>query len=641
MLGYVGLATRALAAAAMWRLYRRRPAGPGGTISPEEADRRRLVRVWTWLLIGAGLWALGYYLPSYRLIHAIPILGRVRCPARMLLVVDMALAVLAAVAVDRLAAGDDAALRKSARRTAVVWIPLAIVASIGLLGVLWMIEGRFWSLAAVLTRPPGKTAMQALIESLYPDRPAVYVPVVLAVVTAAAVWGATARGGRRTWLLVALLLADLFLLARFVDVPSDWSGGRPVEASPAAAWLREHHPAGASAEDDGGRPYRVWGLSRNYHHRPAELLLPATCTALGFDSVSYYGPLQPAEHAHLLGFRCWGENYEWAWLLRRNHLLSLFNVRFILAAEQEHRDVIESVRIPDDPPGRPGENLLAGRWERRHAVAEGGTIRLCRPTWPPWRLEFARATMPAAPTGGRIYRLSLDARAPDGAGAPLTFEDMAGPAALDAWWQSKARLRVDHERLGPDWRHFEWTLQAPLSKGGDGIVAVRTLSDTPIEVRRLALRPAERETPLDLTGRLAPGDRVYVDRTPEGLPPLRAGDPRVHVYENRLCLDRRWPVGRVRALADRNEVVETLRWRPEEAGLPRTVLVAGRPPEGPPSELTWWAGRGGSGDAGRPANAMGALRRGAPARSTGPPLWWLPLAGLAGWLGMLIRRREA
>ncbi len=75
-----------------------------GSVEPA-APTHRLTRIWTWILIGAGLWALGYYLPTYRLIHMVPILGSVRCPARMLLIIDFALVVLASVGIDALVRG--------------------------------------------------------------------------------------------------------------------------------------------------------------------------------------------------------------------------------------------------------------------------------------------------------------------------------------------------------------------------------------------------------------------------------------------------------------------------------------------------------------------------------------------------------
>ena len=88
VLGYVGLVTLVLATAS-FACLRRKASSP---LTP-------VVRTWTWLVVGAALFMLGYYLPTYRLVHALPVLGVVRCPSRMVLAVDLGLATLAAVAV--------------------------------------------------------------------------------------------------------------------------------------------------------------------------------------------------------------------------------------------------------------------------------------------------------------------------------------------------------------------------------------------------------------------------------------------------------------------------------------------------------------------------------------------------------------
>ncbi|MBL7133055.1 MAG: hypothetical protein ISS78_03065, partial [Phycisphaerae bacterium] len=100
MLGYVGLITLVLAGAGVWRMYPK--SRPGSIVEPGD---NRIVRLWTWIAAGAGVWMLGYYLPTYRLIYMLPILGVVRCPARMVVAVDMALATLAAVSIHAIAGG--------------------------------------------------------------------------------------------------------------------------------------------------------------------------------------------------------------------------------------------------------------------------------------------------------------------------------------------------------------------------------------------------------------------------------------------------------------------------------------------------------------------------------------------------------
>ncbi len=357
MLGYVGLVTLALAAGAVWTLYRRRarPAGEAAgsaDIAGDSVQFVPLVRLWTWVGLGAGVWMLGYYLPTYVLIHRIPIVGVVRCPARMLLVVDLALAVLAAVAVHGVMQAGPGRPRwvhllRSVFTAAGRALPVVIVV------VLAVVAAVTWVVAMV----PGPIALPFAGGSaeawaaLRLDNPAVWVPLVLTVATVAAVQFWAAAPTRRWPVILALLLVDLFSVAGFVDAPARLGGGVDPDRSPAAAWLREHGPS---------EPYVVLGLNADYRDRPAELLQPKVAQALGVATLGSYGAWHSPAHAHLFGFDTYGRCREWAWLVRRNHLLSLYNVRYLVAAGREFRRVIESVRIR--PPAPLGENLLADQW---------------------------------------------------------------------------------------------------------------------------------------------------------------------------------------------------------------------------------------------------------------------------------------
>lgn len=559
MLGYVGLVTLVLAGGAIWRLYRKHKR-----VNPEERCARAIVRVWLWLLIGAGIWALGYYLPSYRLIHKLPLVGTVRCPARMLLVIDLGLATLAAMAIHALATGRPGLLGRTVRRAATLYLPACMAFALALLGGLYLMGDRWRQVERLLVDLVGIREIGALAGALDPASAAVWVPLALAAGTIFAVRWFLRSPGKRAWALTAMLLVDLFFITRFVDVPGP---GQPLpdpHNSPAARWLADNAPA--------DEPYRVWSPTQSYR-RPIELLAARSCATLGIETISYYGPFQPAAHPRLLGPRSWGENYEWAWLIRRNHLLSLFNVRYILVPDTgEYRDVIERVVVSDGPPRQPGPNLLAGPWQLSNARQEGGVLRLRRPMF-----SLGAEASQAVTLTGEVYRISLDARAPEGAANLLCAEYVPNPDDPPFRWDNPGRMRIDCERLGPKWRHFEWTFQAPLSAGGEGVFRIFTYSEKPVEVRNVSLRRGAWETPINLADGLKPGQRVYVDLTGEtdGLPPLKAGDPRIHVYKNLLCLPRSFPVGRLVALEDDHAVVEALRWRPDEFDLARQALVGG------------------------------------------------------------------
>ncbi len=555
MLGYVGLVTLTLASAAVWRLYRKRSVSPMSS----------MVKLWTWILIGAALWALGYYLPTYRLIHMIPIFGSVRCPARMLLVIDLALAVLAAIGIDALVRKPAADLGRTLRRAATRFLPVCMFGALVVLALAEMCDGGLFSIGQFLTIPAGADAHDIMAAALSPLSAAVYVPPALAVVTIVVVWWFTRLPRKRTWALTAMVIVDLFFIARFVDVPAS---GRPCpdpQHSPAAAWLKENAP---------DEPFRIWGLSRSYHHRPAELLLPKTCAAMGFETISYYGPFQPGEHPLLFGFRSWGENYEWAWLIRRNHLLSLYNVRYILAADPEFCRVIESVQIPTEPASPDGPDLLGENWaESENVAAQAGRVLTFRS---PSFYSSASAAQDVVLEAGKVYRIVLDARAPKGAGNCIMAEYLTGSDDQAGYSVNPAMLRIDIERLTARWRHFEWTFRTPAGTAASkGTFRVKTSSDLPIEVRNVSLRRSSWSAPINLGGRLKPGDAVYINRTPAGLPPIQPGSPRVHIYENRLCLPRRFAVDDYVFFSDNEQVIEALRWDAEKFDLTRQVLLVG------------------------------------------------------------------
>jgi len=142
-----------------------------------------------------------------------------------------------------------------------------------------------------------------------------------------------------------------------------------------------------------------------------------------------------------------------------------------------------------------------------------------------------------------------------------------------AAWDDELVMRIDVEEAATRWRHFERSFRVPGRVGARQLFEVVSYSIRPIEVRNIELHRSSWSVPINFGGRLGPGQRVYVDRTPEGLPPAVAGARRIHVYENRLCLPRRFPVEQAVLFDDNEQVVEALRWRAGEYDLTKQVLM--------------------------------------------------------------------
>jgi len=516
MLGYVGLVTLVLAGACVWTLGRR--------------DRRTgrrldtLVRTWTWIAAGALVWMLGYYLPTYRIIHAIPVLNMVRCPARMIVALDMALAVLAGIAIDRMAAAAPTPehrrrLGRSIRLTATVVLPLVMLGVLVALGVVGAGLLPVWPGQMVF---PMSGGARDLLGALRPTNPAVWIPLGVLLATIVAVRGFVRNPRRVAALLVLLLLGDLFVITRFVDIGGAGPEVSPPLDSPAARFLRRpgrYQPG-----------QRVWGLGRDYHDRPIELLLPLCAQAMGFESIARYGPLQSPDRAHLLGLRTVGTSPDWARLIRRNALISAYNVRYLLAADRRFREVIESVRIPNRPARREGPNLLTDTWELDGAEAADGRIRLKAD----WLWDFSTAVQNLRLRPREQYRLALDVRAAEGsAGQYLRVEVNMDEDRAPAFSREGEALMIYPSQMGADWRHFERTFTAPEKLAEWPCFKILTPSERPIEVRDVSLRASAPDVPIRPAGRGEPGQVVY--RKLVELPAAGSGEPPVVIYENTLC----------------------------------------------------------------------------------------------------------
>lgn len=538
-LGYVGLVTLVLAFVGVWTLYRKKKhkkisrggdeeinTAPAdlhlGASDVEDVQRfRRLVRVWTWMGIGALVWMLGYYLPTYRLIHMLPVLGVVRCPARMILAVDMALVTIASITVHLVIAGAgpwSTQLAVSVRRGATVKLPIAMVIAAALTAAVGGLSVWLWGGYLPFFEGSGTTALRSVL----PTNPAVWVQVVLAIATIAVVrwWLASPR--RRAAVLVALVLADLFFVTRFVDVPAGGTVAPDPEDSPAARWLKRQ---GREAMG-----YRVWGIGETYHDRPAELLRPKTAHGLGISTINSYGPFQSAAHAQLFEFQIFGTNRNWASLIRRNDLLTVYGVRYILTARKDVREVLESVRLPKGPSPEDGPDLLTGMWRLSGAESNRGILTLQTPVM--WRRSTAWKTVRVRPD--TIYRISLDACGPEGGAANYLRAEL-NVSGRDMPWPEKdpLGLMAFADQIGQGWRHFEWTFKTPADIDGEVEFRVYTMSERPIRVRRVRLRESHWDQPrvynFHSYSRWA-GRPLYELRAE--LPPCSPGQPPVAIYEN-------------------------------------------------------------------------------------------------------------
>jgi hypothetical protein len=256
----------------------------------------------------------------------------------------------------------------------------------------------------------------------------------------------------------------------------------------------------------------------------------------------------------MLGFRIWGLDRDWADHVRGNHLLSVYGVKFILATEANHRAVLDSVTIPTSVPPPDGPNLLtntADAWREAGDVgrslggladvnassSDGGdvTIRLRAPLF--W--WFAKLAQPVTLPDDGVYKLSFEARAPDG-GATLFLQAVIENADCNprhAWFEAdELSSPATRHSTTPDqtpWRRFERTMTVTRHPGAEQRLTFATLSERTVEVRNVQLRRSHVRGPINFNNTLNSGDRVYSLRTE--LPARNPSQPPVAVYENRLA----------------------------------------------------------------------------------------------------------
>lgn len=298
-------------------------------------------------IFGAAL-ALGKFGPICPLLYYIPGSALFRVPARAMLLVNVSIAGLAAMALDDLAA----ALSPRAVRTR--------AALLGMLRAPWALSGATLLIAALcvgvtlLTADP--SARQRAYASFRPSNPALWLPVLVAGLSALSLWFAASRWRYRAlWLAPAgVMLIDLAHAGWSLDVPSRATVVDLAATARSAAWLT--HLCGS--------PHRLWVVADTHgvYSRPAEKLAANTNILYGVGSLTDYGPLQPRVLRELFRFAPWGASELDHALLTYSDWMRDFDVGWVLLCD------------PDLPPPSGAELITISEqgWRLfRHRAARG------------------------------------------------------------------------------------------------------------------------------------------------------------------------------------------------------------------------------------------------------------------------------
>lgn len=291
-----------------------------------------------WVVLGAFgmLLALGTFGPVCPLLYFVPGSSLFRCPARALLLVNLAIAALAAVTLHDLGARLSPA-RARLRAAALRWTRRPVVTAavvVTALPLLWLAGvAALLPLARHVSTPPllDRQTLAAALHAVRPGNPAIWVPAVLLVAALVAL-RLVVRQWRRPYvvnLLVLLTIIDLGVVGWTVDVPAGWRRGADLLAPADADWMSE--VAGSSQ--------RLWVVTGRQDGKPGEYVDPLAKAASntnilrGIKSLTDYGPLQPLPFFRRFGFKPWGESENPAPLLADTRWMRLYNVGWVLLCD--------------------------------------------------------------------------------------------------------------------------------------------------------------------------------------------------------------------------------------------------------------------------------------------------------------------
>ena len=420
--GYVGLATLALATLAL--ILKR----DGRTI------------FWTIVAVIGIVLALGRYAPFdfNRLTYAVPVLNLFRVPARHLMEVEFALAVLAGRGLTTMLAAPD-------RRRTAGW-----VAGVG--AVLFLLT----CLAVTVGRPSNfrlaRTAPVTILRA-----PELFLPPALCLVTAAALWFAAARRGTvSTVLLLAVVYLDLNLWGQF----SGWRTASPnaqseIWSEPAAfKFLRENAPTDPAA------PYRILTQDHLFdpeepvsYAAPVEVWLPALQPDIpmmwGWENAAGYEGFGLARYSKLAGdMKVWGDLTDPERTLRgASRELDLLNVRYLLVRSPAAPRTKQSVATVPEIPATEiyGDQKFAkGQLNLPDLVARDRVTFQVPPTETRrFALTSTLAWSESVPDGTVVARIQLHSSD----GKKFDFELRAGQHTSE-WAHDRAdtNVRIKHQR---------------------------------------------------------------------------------------------------------------------------------------------------------------------------------------------------
>lgn len=537
--GYVGLATLALAFLVL------------------VLKRDAKTTFWAIVVVAGIILALGRYAPLefYGFIYAVPVLNLFRVPARHLMEVEFALAVLAGRGLTALLASRD-------RSRMVKWVALA--------GTLVFV---LTCLAITAGRPAdfrlGRTAPVSILRA-----PELFLPPLIALLSAWALWFLARRKSIAALaILFAVLLVDLNLWGQF----SGWRVASPTVKSeiwrePAAfkhLRAQEEQEPGTDPADRKQPLYRV--LTQDHFFDPGQPVsysspiaawIPTLQPDIGmmweWENAAGYEGFGLARYSQLAGdMKVWGDLTDPERTLRsESREIDLLNVRYLLVRS----GASPASATPAAPPPAPltlekyGGHAFAKENFGLTGIVAGERFSF---TVPPTEIDHLALTTTLAfsekvPDGTVVARIQL--RGKDG--EKFEFELLAGEHTSE-WAHDRADLqpRVKHKRA-PLATSYSVAEAQPSFEGHDyvsafnlpqpavvigGEITVQPVADAPnlmLNVGRISLLHGTSAVPVRKEW-VAPGALPKLQNLEARWKRLTDVGP-VAIFENRRVLPRAW-----------------------------------------------------------------------------------------------------
>jgi hypothetical protein len=532
-------------------------------------------RTWFWAVVAfiGLLLALGRYAPLSlnEATYFVPVLNLFRVPARHLMEVEFAVAVLAGRGLSRL---ESMRGEKRAARVALVVSIVVVVLT---------------CLAVTALRPAefhlARTAPVTMLRA-----PELFMPVVIAVVSALAIWLFATRRRSACVLLFAVLIGDLFLWGQFSGwytssrrIPADyWSVPESVKL------LRQHAPDSSN--------YRI--LTSHIAFDPA---LPASNTngwvlwtepdvymMHGIRNAAGYDGFGLQRYSELAGqMKLWGELTDPNATLRSDSReLDILNVRYLVARREHPEPRDENEVSKDELQAAQSLFAIAGDKIGDYAFAKDN---LSLPAIGPGKRLQIEVPAVAVDRVALLTNLSFGEDIPDNAvvanlrlhatdGRTFEFQLRAGADTADwAYDRPDLRSRIKHRRatVGTNYdisdARFKYnghTYLASFALPEKAVIERGELDPQPLSawpgaslsVFRMSLADAQAGNSYPLSARMVASEGSGA--TTQGGESERwkfvAHGLDVNVYENTRALPRAWLASEVRVL-DEDAILQVIR----------------------------------------------------------------------------------